>query len=64
MVLELKYVMENNLIRVATSSYFQFNNYFNQLYISNKTGHFMISYEGACGIHVSRHLKERFVWSI
>ena len=64
MVLELKHVMENNLIRVATSSYFQFNNHFNQLYISNKTGHFMISYEGACSIHVSRHLKERFVWSI
>ena len=24
----------------------------------------MISYEGTCGIHVSRHLKEQLVWAI
>ena len=50
MALELKDIIETNLIRVSycyISYYFHFNIPFKQLYTSNKTEHF--SYKGGCG---------------
>ena len=51
MVLELKCVIETNLIRVSyrcKSHSFHFNSYLKQVYISNKTECF--NYKGGCGV--------------
>ena len=50
--LELKFVVESNLIRVSyhcISRYFYFNSYFKQLYTSNKMEWF--NYKSMCGTH-------------
>ena len=60
--LELKRVIETNLIRVSyhcISCYFCFNISFKQLYTSSETECF--SYKGGCGGRISRCLKEEAV---
>ena len=68
MVLELKHVVETNLIRVTyhcISCYFHFNIPFKQLYTSYKTECF--NYKGGYGVHGLMHIeafKEELAWVI
>ena len=58
MAVELKYVVETNLIRVSyccISHYFHFNIPFKQLYTSNKVECY--SYIGGCGVRGHTHIK-------
>ena len=63
--LELKHIIETNLIRVShrcINRYFHFSSCFKQLYKSNKTEHF--NYKGGCNVsgHVCLSCNEKKSW--
>ena len=66
--MELKHVIEINLIRVSyfcKSYFFHFISHLKQLYINNKAEWFsFIIYNGRCGIYVWMHLQEELGWAI